>query len=911
MFFILLPMTTGAQIFKIAGRHSITAKMLVIVATTVFVCTLSTASVFLVENFKQSVKAEEMRLKSVASVFCAVLSGPVSENNISTIRGALRALRDIPSLKEVSVHDMTGILMAEMGNGAVLERAILRSPTISLSDMFRIETIEIEQPIIQAAVQVGSLKLNADISWLTKIFWSQLITAIVFTTLAIFVAIFIAGRFIRRATARLTKLSNELSDIGNSETLHFDLKRETSDEVGVLIDAFNDMMGRIDARDRDLRHYSVSLEDTVRERTSELVIARDEAEQANATKSEFLAMMSHEIRTPMNGMMVMAQMLAAAPLSPRHLRFAEIINRSGQNLLAIINDVLDISKIEAGKLMLEASAFSIDDLFSDINGLFYERARERGLELSYLVDPAVPDILLGDVTRLNQIITNLVNNALKFTGSGGVILHATAASEGDNLRLIIEVTDTGIGIAKENLGLVFEQFSQADQTITRRFGGTGLGLAISKRLVEAMDGTISVTSTEGNGSSFRIEVLIGCEQQNENLLPLSGKTISTVFSNRFQLQSLKRNLQSFGAVVVGQEAHSAPDLILTDYDTGMYPNGIPIIKLVPALDLNDTSYRNRGRLELAFPVSRGSIKKLGFALRTNDFEEFKRQKRVKDQIQSYNEYRGLKALAVDDNAVNREVLNEALSAMSIDVDLASNGQEALEMAADNHYDIIFMDCSMPVMDGFTATRKLREREAGTNKHTPIVAITAFSQNSGDHDWRAAGMDAWIAKPFTIPLVAERITSLVLGPRNKAGAPENNLLHGTPQLGNVPLLDEQTVSMIIGLGTTQDDSDAHRIIKLFTDSATISLGTIHQTSITGESRQQIEFLHRLKSVSQSAGARRLSWLAAYCEDQAKSGIPISNETIAIIDDVYSQTVCEISARFGVNQIPTKAEERLIA
>ncbi len=904
-------MTTGKQIFKVTGWHSITAKMLLIVAATVFVCTLSTASVFLVENFKQSVKAEEMRLKSVASIFCAVLSGPVSENNIPTIRGALRALRDIPSLKEVSVHDMTGVLMAEMGNGAVLERTILRSPTISLSDMFRIETIEIEQPIIQAAVQVGSLKLNADISWLTKIFLGQIFTAILFISLAICAAIFIAGGLIRRATGRLTTLSNELSDIGNSETLHFDLKRESNDEVGILIDAFNDMMGRIDARDRDLRHYSVSLEDTVRKRTRELVIARDEAEQANAAKSEFLAIMSHEIRTPMNGMMVMAQMLAAAPLSPRHLRFAEIINRSGQNLLAIINDVLDISKIEAGKLMLEASSFSIDDLFSDINNLFYERARERGLELSYLVDSTVPYILLGDVTRLNQIITNLVNNALKFTGFGGVILHASAVSEGDSLRLTIEVTDTGIGIAKDKLGLVFEQFSQADQTITRRFGGTGLGLAISKRLVEAMDGTISVTSIENKGSCFRIEVLIGCEQQDENFLPLLGKTIGTAFSNEFQLQALKRNLQCFGAIVVGEEEHTAPDLILTDHDSSTNPQGVPVMRLVSALDLNDTRYSNRGRLELAFPVSRDSIKKLGLALHSNDFEEFKRQKRVKDQIQSYNEYRGLKALAVDDNAVNREVLNEALSAMSLDVDLASNGQEALEMAADNHYDIIFMDCSMPVMDGFTAARKLREREAGTNKHTPIVAITAFSQNSGNHDWRAAGMDAWIAKPFTIPLVAERITSLVLEPRNKAGAPENSFLHGIPQLGNVPLLDEQTVSMIIGLGTTQEDSDAHRIIKLFKDSATIALGTIHETSIIGENHQQIELLHRLKSVSQSAGARRLSWLASYCEDQAKSGIPVSSQTIAIIDDVFSQTAFEISARIDVNQIANRVEGRVIA
>ena len=877
------------------SKRSIGTKMSLIVAATVFTCTMATALVFLVENFRQSVKAEEMRLQSVASIFCAVLSGPVADNNPVEARKALRALRDIPSLRQVIIHDANGVALAEMGSGAMLERTILRSTEISLSDMFRIETLQIKRPIIQSTKVVGTLTLSADISWLTKLFWSQVAIAFLFASLAIIAAILIARKFVKRATQRLTGLANELTDIGKNETLNYNFKRETNDEVGVLIDAFNDMMGRIEVRDRSLRHYSESLEDTVRERTVELVDARDEAERANAAKSEFLAMMSHEIRTPMNGMMVMAQMLAAAPLSPRHLRFAEIINRSGQNLLAIINDVLDISKIEAGKLILERSAFSIDELFADINGLFFERARERGLSIGYSIAPNVPKILLGDVTRLNQVITNLVNNALKFTETGGVMMHASAAKTKEGLCLSIRVSDTGIGIAKDKIDLVFERFVQADQTITRRYGGTGLGLAISQRLVEAMDGTIGVKSIEGKGSSFNVEVIIDNEPDDEKPANFSRKRIRLNIANPIAARSLADSLTSHGATIC--EGNETPDLVLTDNMADVQETATTIMYLVPALELHEASYRTRGRLELATPVSRESLQGLAEALRTNDFDGFRRLKRSKNVATSYNIYRGLRALAVDDNAVNRDVLNEALSAMGLEVDTATNGQEALDMAARQNYDIIFMDCSMPVMDGFAATRILRQREAGKSYRTPIVAITAFSKNSSDHDWRASGMDAWIAKPFTIPAIAERITALVL--KSNAGgqqieAPDNHI----PDLSNVPLLDEQTVAMIARLGASETDAAPKRIINLFITNANIAVTGVREAAANADHSQVVELAHTLKSISESAGARQLSWVAGHIEAEAKAGRIVAASSFDTMDSIFAQTERELSARLGL-------------
>ncbi len=890
-------MSDNGNFFGKNSKRSIGTKMSLIVAATVFICTVTTAMVFLVENFRQSVKAEETRLESVASIFCAVLSGPVAIRDQPSTRNALRALRDIPSLRQVIVHDTTGKALAEMGSGAVLERTILRSSEISLSDIFRVENLQIKRPIIQSTQIVGKLTLSADISWLTKLFWQQVATAFLFTSLAILAATLIARKFVKRATQSLTGLADELTDIGKSETLNFNFKRETNDEVGVLIDAFNDMMGRIETRDRSLRHYSESLEDTVRERTVELVDARDEAERANAAKSEFLAMMSHEIRTPMNGMMVMAQMLAAAPLSPRHLRFAEIINRSGQNLLAIINDVLDISKIEAGKMILERGSFSIDELFADINGLFFERAREHGLSISYSICPGVPRILIGDVTRLNQVITNLVNNALKFTETGGVMMNASATNTKDGLRLSIRVSDTGIGIAKDKIGLVFERFVQADQTITRRYGGTGLGLAISQRLVEAMDGTISVKSTQGEGSSFVVDVIIDSEPDSEKPANLLHKRIRLNIADAIVAQSLQASLTSYGALIC--DSTEIADLVLTDGKEDMPDEGLVTLHLVPALELHEASYLTRGRLELATPVSRDALQTLSHALKTNDFDGFRRLKRSKNAATSYNIYRGLRALAVDDNAVNRDVLNEALSAMGLEVEVASNGQEALDMAANQNYDIIFMDCSMPVMDGFAATRILRHREAGKKHRTPIVAITAFSKNSSDHDWRASGMDAWIAKPFTIPAIAERITTLVLHATKTADVQAPATDNQIPELANVPLLDEQTVSMIARLGSSDTDAAPQRIINLFITNARIAVAGARSAAEHADHRQVVDLAHCVKSISESAGALQLSWVAGHIEAEAKAGRTVNFSAFDTMDAIFTATECALSARLGLS------------
>jgi signal transduction histidine kinase/DNA-binding response OmpR family regulator len=883
----------------VAPFRSINTKMSLIMAAILFVCMTAMVIFFLIDNLKRSVDAEQQRLMSMGSIYRSVLSEPVSRNDKAATREVLRSLRDIATLRQAAVHNAAGILLGEMGGGAVLERTVLNSGEFGLGDIMTKQTVRIESDITQGGQKAGKLMLIADISWVIRQFWLQVSIAVIAAAVSIFIAWIIGNLLIRHASRRLSTLASGLADIGTTDTLAYKFTRESNDEVGILVDAFNDMMGRIHDRDRKLRSYNENLEQTVSERTSELVIARDEAQSANAAKSEFLAMMSHEIRTPMNGMMVMAQMLAAAPLSPRHLRFAEIINRSGQNLLSIINDVLDISKIEAGKLHVEASPFSIDSMLADIHGLFYERAREGSISISYSVDPAVPDVLIGDPTRLNQVITNLVNNALKFTEKGGVKINASTRQSAQGLKLHVSVTDTGIGIAQEKLGLVFERFAQADQSITRRFGGTGLGLAISRRLVEAMGGEISVKSHEGHGSVFAFDVDVDAEQKPTTVSLFKGTKIKLSMADRVQSDVLIASLVALGAHVSSDPAFEGHEILLCDNTTTVDQSSKTALYLEPAIDAVETGYKGRSRLVFSIPATRAQLRQLADAVKHQDFARFRAMNRTLDQIQYSADFRGLRALVVDDNTVNREVLMEALSSMEMDSDTAINGEDALLKAKANDYDVIFMDCSMPVMDGYAATRILRDRERNSDKRVPIIAITALSENASKDDWRKAGMDAWISKPFTIPAVAERVSTLVL--KHSVATIDYLALNEQQQLmakfETTALLDEQTVSMIARLGSTGTDPAARRIHHLFVSNSREALAKLADTSAQ-KSEQMVVIAHGLRSISQSAGAARLSFMAAHLEDSLKCGLPLDLEILALMQSTFEASQRALNARFGL-------------
>jgi signal transduction histidine kinase/DNA-binding NarL/FixJ family response regulator len=886
-------------------------------AATVCGCIILTVLAFLTADFRQSIKAEKMRLENTATVFASTVAGFVISRQQEDVRAALRGIKDIEHVRHISVKALNGALIAEMGGGASLDVARRDADDLTPLNVFTLRDLTVVVPVREGGQVIAALSLQADISWIRGEFARRMATALLLAALGIALTFSMAYRRIHSITGPLTDLARSFADIGSKSDLKQRIAVVQDGEVGVLISAFNNMFERIAERDAKLQLHRDTLEQTVEARTSELVSARDEAERANAAKSEFLAMVGHEIRTPMNGMMVMAEMLAAAPLGPRHLRYAEIIHRSGRNLLAIINDILDLSKIEAGRLDLEQAPFSIDSLIEDIAGLFSEHAREKGLALTYVIDPNVPLRFIGDAARLTQIVTNLVNNALKFTEAGGVVIHVSSgASERENFSaLSIHVRDTGIGIAHNKLEHVFERFAQADQSITRRFGGTGLGLAISKRLVEAMCGRLSVDSQEGAGSTFSVGLNLPIAEAAVKMPSLSGKRIALAHSNIIYRDALRLALQRLGAMVIEQSAAVNADVVLTDSPAGTARNtgaGAPVLRLVARSGAIEAGLAAENfSMEFACPPRRQDVREFAAAVNSGNFEYFEGKHDSAASRVVQPKFRGLKALVVDDNAVNREVLQEALLNMDAVVTLSNDGMDALNKMHAHNFDIVFMDCSMPVMDGFAATRQWRAEERGAR--LPIVALTAYIEGAGGDDWGQAGMDFYVSKPFTIPSIAEVIIKLApgsfSGTDSISGQPGVAAATGAENgLRHTPLLDPQTISMISKLSARSGQNAARRIFSLFIEHAPSGLESLRGAVADRRPDNIAALAHALKSMASSAGALRLARLADEIELCAAEGLQIGDLKMKDLSSALSDSIKAFGSLIAQSEPATGAEGR---